>query len=163
MLLSACLQAKQHGSYNIYVGVHSIVPEERWELRAGFFFLPVSVEAQTGLSTVGFSSIGLVSFVLPRRATFGKPRLVNPVQVKSQTLCSPRRHKQPGKATLKPMICNSFRKMQNHCKNQYFICKPADARHLINYKCAELLLCFGLLIFLFYTVRKTTIKANKFF
>lgn len=43
-LLAACLQAKHHGSYNIYIGAHLVVSEERRQLRAVFlFFFPSGV------------------------------------------------------------------------------------------------------------------------
>lgn len=53
--------------------------------------------------------------------------------------------------------------MQSHGKNQYFEYKVANARHRINYKWTELLLCFMLPVFLFYEVGKSTIKVNKDF
>lgn len=64
-LLAACLQAKHHGSHNIYIGVHFIVSEERRQLRAVFLFFFPSGVGRDGdrppRKTVGFSPIGLKS------------------------------------------------------------------------------------------------------
>lgn len=120
------------------------------------FFLPVSVLAS--LPQAWCLCYFRDALSLKTQARKSRPgRLSDFIR---RLLSFPRRYKQPGQATLKDMICNS---LLQHCKDQYFICKPANARHRINYKWAELLLCFALLIFLFYTVRKTTKKANKFF
>lgn len=118
------------------------------------FFLPVSASLPQAWCLCHFRD----ALSLKTQARKSRPGCQTSDFIR-RLLSFPRRYKQPGQATLKDMICNSLLKL---CKDQYFICKPANARDRINYKWAELLLCFALLIFLFYTVRKTTKKANKF-
>lgn len=105
-LLLSAFEAKQHGSYNIYIGVHFTVSEERWELRAGFFS-PSGVGGDTDRlpqNTVGFSSIGLKSRELRRRAFIGKSSFADYLQ------------DSPGKAPLQTGLATPSQVTQK-CRN----------------------------------------------